>query len=370
MPTYEFSSSIENMRLAIIGAGVIGLSCAFEAAKRGAKVTIFDADVPGRGASWAAAGMLAPSFEAGMEVDSHPGLLELCFESAALWPEYAVEIESRSGRQIGYHSGPSLALARDANDEKILRCIEQRLSLANKPYDRLTKEDLYQFEPNLAGGFTGGLRLALDGAVDNRRLIEALLVICDADPMIEVRSQTRISEPSSLLPEHDVVICTAGWQSRSLMISASDIRPVAGQLLSVETYDQAPKYTIRFGATYIAPKQDRIIIGATVEPGETLKQPDQAVIDDLLQMAAAVCPDIEKAARLESWAGIRPGTPDNAPLLGETDQDGIYVATGHFRNGILLAPITARKVVDMITSGESAARRNPFSPERFMSAVR
>lgn len=368
MPTYE-SPPIKNMRLAIIGAGVIGLSCACEAAKRGAKVTVFDADVPGRGASWAAAGMLAPSFEAGLEADSHPGLFDLCFESAALWPEYADEIEARSGHHIGYISGPSLALACNANDDKILQRIEQCLASAGQTYNRLSEENLHQLEPKLAGGFTGALRLALDGAVDNRRLIEAQLVICEADPVVEVRPQTRVSDPSSLLSEYDAVICTAGWQSNTLLASINDVRPVAGQLLSVKTYDEAPRHTIRFGAAYIAPKQDRIIIGATVEPGATLKQPDQAVIDNLLQAAAQVCPGIENAVPLESWVGIRPGTPDNAPLLGETEQNGIYVATGHFRNGILLAPITARRVIDMIENGDSARTRNPFSPERFMRAI-
>lgn len=367
MPRSESPSSSKNIRLAVIGAGIIGLSCAVESANRGASVTIFDAGLPGRGASWAAAGMLSPAFEVGLEIDSHSELLDLCLQSASMWPEFAANIETQSGRGVGYDVGPSLAVARNQTDENVLARIERKLKINALPCHRLDAHQLLELAPELTGSLRTGLRLPTDGSVDNRRLIEALVAICTRQPRIEMKAHTQITEPEALLPEYDAVLCTAGWRSGEIVRGASDVGPVAGQLLSVATYDGAPKQTIRFGSTYIAPKQDRIIIGATVERGAIIERPEAAVIDNLLQQAVEVCPGIGNSSVLDSWVGIRPGSPDNAPLIGACDQTGIYMATGHFRNGVLLAPVTAKMVVDEIEGCGSGERLNPFSPQRFLT---
>lgn len=363
----QANANPRRLSVGIIGAGVIGLSCAEELSRRGARVCLYEANAPGRGASWVAAGMIAPAFETAAEAGQHRKLAELCFQSAEMWPEFADRLETDAGREIGYVPGPSLAIA--MNDPQAQRLSEIACSLkqSSVKHQVLTAHDVRCLEPAVAETCRMGLRLHSDGQVDNREVVGALLTILHARPHVSLRTGAGVSDPEVLLSEHDAVLCTAGWQTTTLMNAFKPIEPIGGQLLALSQAKGAPRHTIRSDHVYIAPKADRIVVGASVEPGQVLNGVDETVLSALEAAAVSICPALSEAKRLEAWAGVRPGTSDHAPLLGKVGRRSIYVASGHYRNGILLAPITARYLANLILENGRCDLADAFSPNRFMS---
>jgi glycine oxidase len=204
-------------------------------------------------------------------------------------------------------------------------------------------------------------------------------------PLATLRSEAAPlrSEGGRLTLEgHDLILAAAGWSTAAIKVEENgelfslvnwdpaldEIDCYGGQMLSVAHGYGSPETTLRCGAIYIAPKADRVIIGATVEPGVATEAPEPAAISALLARAARLCPVLADLPIIETWAGIRPGTRDRAPLIGETAVPGLYVASGHFRNGILLAPITARIIADMMLGKPMSELHQSFSPSR-ISAV-
>lgn len=354
--------------ISIAGAGIIGLSCALELADRGLDVALYEPQWPPRGASWAAAGMLAPAYEAAATPGTHPDLFQLCFESSLLWPKWAANLERRSGRPSGYQPGPTLALASNDNQASHLSAIEKRLSSeATAPQRCLSR--LPAIEPAISEGMTAALLLPSDGQADNRLTLEALASITDAHPRIRVLEETLPLSPLRAPltgGAADAVLVTAGWESGD---AVSEVEPYGGQLLSVTPIPDGPKMAVRCGDLYIVPKHDRIVIGATTEPGRRIYAAEPEIVENLLSRAIQICPPLARADIIETWAGIRPGTKDHAPILGETATPNVFVATGHYRNGVLLAPITAQIMADMIVSGETSMLAKAFSPKRFQQAV-
>ena len=370
--------------IAIIGAGIIGLSCALEFARRGTRVTLFEKAWPPRGASWAAAGMIAPAFEAIGVSGGHSKLFELCDASARLWPDWAVQLERESGQSSGFHPGPSLAIALDQAEAAHLAAVQAAL----KDYD-LAPEDctdqLPALEPTLTDKAVSGLLLPSDGQADNRLTLEALASCAEQHERIEINLSAPhlISEHGRLRHQgYDATLLTAGWQSGDLTLqdqgrevslqvldpALAELQPIGGQMLSVAPIENGPKRTIRSGHIYIVPKADRIVIGATSEPGQALTVPQPDQIADLRAQAIALCPVLAEAPVLETWAGVRPGFKSHAPMLGQTRLPGLYVATGHYRNGILLAPLTAKLMADLILDGEAGSLISAFAPDRQLSA--
>lgn len=370
--------------VAIVGAGIVGLACALELADRGVRVTLFEKQWPPRGASWAAAGMLAPAFEAIGVAESHPDLFKLCDASARLWPEWARSLEARSGKPSGYHPGPSLAVATDGDGARKLAAVQAALAQHDQaPTDCLSS--LHEIEPSVAHNTTAALLLPSDGQVDNRLTLEALVACANSHERIDIRIENFVlSSEYQLLGStgYDATLLTAGWQTGAIRIDQdgelldicdldpdlNDIEPIGGQMLSVAPIEDGPRLTLRAGHLYIVPKTDRIIIGATSEPGRILTEAEPNQIADLLAQAIRICPGLEHAPVLDSWAGVRPGRKDHAPLLGQTRLDGVFVASGHFRNGILLAPITAQIMADLILTGRSSALARAFAPHTEVSA--
>ena len=369
--------------IAIVGAGIVGLSCALELADRGVRVTLYEKQWPPRGASWAAAGMLAPAFEAVGVAENHPDLFELCDASAKLWPEWARALEARSGKPSGYHPGPSIAVATNEVGAQKLAAVRAALAQhAQAPTDCFA--DLHDIEPSVASDTIAALLLPSDGQVDNRLTLEALVECANAHERIHVcvddfvlLSRNRIVDHAG----HDATLLTAGWQTGDVSIDQDgerrdirdldpvlgDIQPIGGQMLSVAPTAGGPQITLRAGHLYIVPKADRIIIGATSEPGRALSEPEPDQIADLFAQAIRICPVLENARVLESWAGVRPGRKNHAPLLGKTRLDGVFVASGHFRNGILLAPITAQIMADLILEGRMSPLASAFAPHADVS---
>lgn len=371
------SSDIQS--IAVIGAGIIGLASALELADRGVRVTLYEKQWPPRGASWAAAGMLAPAFEAAAAPGTHPRLFELCDKSARLWPDWASRLETRSGRSAGYFPGPSLAIAQTEEQAALLRAVSNKLSDHDlAPQDCLSR--LEDVEPSIEAPARGALLLPSDGQADNRATLKALVACAEAHESIDIQEcEASIRETSRGIDHagHDATLITAGWRSAKVAFNqgegASDVSaldPVfdqivafGGQMLAVAPVKHGPRLTVRCGHIYIVPKADRIIIGATTEPGRTSLEPEPSTIASLHRAAAEICPALANAEILEAWAGIRPGTKNHAPILGETSTPRLFVAAGHFRNGILLAPLTAKIMADLIIDQNSSALARAFSPQ-------
>ncbi len=374
-------------RIAIIGAGIIGLSAAYElAVRRGARVSIFDTRPPGRGASWAAAGMLAPAFEAADEPGQHTRLFELCLHGAAIWPDFAEDLSARSGIDIGFSRAPCLAVALGANEAIRLGRISARLGGARIEHAALTPDEVLRREPAISPGVLSGLELPSDLRVNNRQVVDALIAALRTHPKVKFvsdRAPLRAVGSQLRLEGHDIILAAAGWETAIIKVeeqgqlfslvnwetALDDIDCYGGQMLSVADGAGAPKRVVRSGHVYLVPREGRIVIGATVEPDRVMDEPEEAAIEALRLEAIRICPGLADAPVLERWAGVRPGTPDQAPFIGETSTPGLFVAAGHFRNGILLAPMTARIVADQILGKDAGDLAGAFSVRRTYAAT-
>lgn len=373
--------------VAILGGGIIGLSIAYElAVRRGRRVTVHDTRQPGRGASWAAAGMIAPAFEAAAEPGVHPRLFDLCMESAALWPEFAARLTADAGMPIGFDQEASLAVALDAAQQARLTSISHVLAARGVAHEALSPQALLHREPALSPRVLGGLELPTDFRVHNRAVVSALLKVLSAHSNVRF-----VDGPAPLaangaqvsLPGHSAIIAAAGWQTPIIKVEENgqlyslvnwdvgldDIDCHGGQMLSVKAGEGAPSRVVRAGHVYLVPRAGEIVIGATVEPDRVLEAPEAVVIEALRQQGIALCPGLADAPVVESWAGVRPGTPDQAPFLGQTMTPGLFVAAGHYRNGVLLAPVTARILADAVEGQAVNDLAGSFSTRRDYAAA-
>ncbi|MEL7110495.1 MAG: FAD-dependent oxidoreductase [Pseudomonadota bacterium] len=375
-------SQIES--IAVIGAGIIGLSCALELADRGVRVSLYDKTWPPRGASWAAAGMLAPTFEAAPSAGTHPNLFDLCDQSAQMWPLWSMALELRTGCAAGYVPGPSLAIACDSAQAETLAQVAASLAEhGSAPQD--CSAEVHTLEPGVCSDVMAAYLLPSDGQADSRQTLAALVAAVEAHEAITLYTEEApLKSTGSGLDHagHDATLVCAGWGTAIVKAEENgerlsllnwetlldEIDCYGGQMLAVEPVEGAPQMIVRCGHLYIVPKSDRIIIGATTEPGRVLEAADPDVIARLKAEAATLCPALAIAPVIESWAGVRPGTADDAPILGETRTPGLFVASGHFRNGILLAPITAQIMADLIVTGKTSALAESFSPRARLAA--
>lgn len=348
------------MRVAVLGGGVIGLSVAWRCAQRGMHVTVHDPD-PGASAAHVAAGMLAPVTE--LHFGEEP-LLALNLEAARSWPAFAAELAGEAGTDPGYLQSGTLAVARDTDDLAaldVLHAYQHELGLAA---ERLTGRQLRRREPALATGVRGGLYVAGDHQVENRRLLAALRAAACRRGVSMVPDAPEGPEALAGL-DADVVVVAAGWASARL-VPGLPVRPVKGQILRLGTGRRSvlPIHVLRGVEVYVVPRHDEIVVGATVEEVGADTTVTAGAVHDLLRAAWELVPGIAEAELVECAAGLRPGTPDNAPIIGAVD-DRVVVATGHHRNGILLAPVTADAVAELVTSGHAPDVVAPFGPGRF-----
>ncbi len=384
--------------LAVIGAGVIGLSCAWRAAEQGLEVLVVDPD-PGAGASGVAAGMLAPVTE------MHHGekaLLRLCLEAAETYPAFVAEVEEASGLRTGYRRCGTLAVALDAGDRAALddRCaVQQRQGLE---VVRLTGRECRAREPFLAPAVTGGLLVAGDHQVDSRRLVAALHAAAAASgaELVKGRASLDVDEdrvrglqlPDGTALRAGRVLLAAGCRSGpdgGLSIEgvpadvaarlATDVlppvRPVKGQILRLSVpaalrplLSGTVRGTVRGSEVYLVPREDgELVVGATCEELGFDERVTAGAVYELLRDAQTLVPGVSELELVEASARLRPGTPDNAPIIGPTSLEGLLVATGHHRNGVLLAGVTGEAVARLLLDGAMPAPMEPFSPERFHS---
>jgi glycine oxidase len=367
----------------VVGGGVIGLAIAWRAAGAGMTVSVVD-ETPGQGASWAAAGMLAPVTEV------HYGeraLLDLNLAAADRWPTFAAEVEEASGHPVGYRPGGTLAVARDADDNAALEDLYQFQLRCGLEVERLRSRECRQLEPGLAPGIRGGVLAAGDHQVDNRALVQALLIACrragvrllegrvaelatDGDRVTGV-----VLAGGARLPAEAVVLAAGCWSGGLGGLAAEalpPVRPVKGQLLYLRGSAGEPlcSRNVRGLEVYVVPRGDgRVVVGATVEEQGFDTRVTAGAVHDLLRAALELLPDVAELELLETVVGLRPGSPDNAPMLGPAGPEGLVVATGHYRNGILLTPVTADAIAELLATGRVPDLIAPFAPGRFSDGI-
>jgi glycine oxidase len=367
----------------VVGGGVIGLGIAWRATHAGMTVTVVD-EAPGRGASWAAAGMLAPVTELHYGEDE---LLALNLASAARWPGFAAEVEEASGQPVGYRPGGTLAVARDADDIAALEDLYRFQLRCGLDVQRLRSRECRQLEPGLHPSIRGGVLAAGDHQVDNRALVLALLGACEragvrmlAGRVAELATQddrvTGVVLAGGEARSAGTVVLAAGCWSGGLGGLAAEalppVRPVKGQLLYLRGPADQPLCSgnVRGLEVYVVPRGDgRLVVGATVEEQGFDTRVTAGSVHDLLRAAMELLPDVAELELLETVVGLRPGSPDNAPMLGPAGPEGLVVATGHYRNGILLTPVTADAVAELLATGQVPELIAPFGPGRFAGRV-
>jgi glycine oxidase len=367
----------------IIGAGVVGLGIAWRLAQRGAAVTLFDRAAAGSGASHAAAGMLAVCAEA------EPGeenLVALGRQSQALWPQFAAELELLTGQSVDLRREGTLVVALTADDQaRIQHHLEFQQSLG-LPVEWIAAREARRREPHLAS-IPGAVWSPEDGQVDNRKLVAALKLACATvgAELQEHRPVRRILVGNGRAvgveladgTEHraDIVVLAAGAWSRSIEGLPAPlrppVRPVKGQMIALQMDVAAPlaSHVVRAPNVYLVPRLDgRLVLGATVEEKGFDASLTAGGVLALLEAAWRTIPAIEELPIAEMWVGHRPGSRDDAPILGFGPVEGLIYATGHHRNGILLAPATADAVSRLVLDGIVDPVIAPFAAGRFAPA--
>ena len=367
-------------RIAIIGAGVSGLGIGWRLAQAGLAVDIFERDRAGSGASDAAAGMLA----AGVECEpSEESLLPLTRLAQDMWPAFRDELEAAAGQDIGYRDEGTLVVAPTQDDMRRLRFLtefQQGLGIA---LEWLSGSEARRLEPHLKPGIAAAVYSAADHQVDNRKLVRALAVAferaggrlherSEVTGLIESGGRVRGLQLGEERHEADAVVLAAGAWSRLIPgLAEADqppVRPVKGQMLALAMDPQMPllERVLWAPGLYLVPRDDgRLIVGATVEEKGFDESLTAGGLYALLEATWRVLPSIEELPVVETWVGFRPTSRDDAPILGPAGCEGLWIATGHHRNGILLAPLTADAMSEAILGGEMMPAVRPFGMERF-----
>ncbi len=347
----------------VVGAGLVGLALARELQRHAFRVRVLDAGPAGQGASWAGAGMLAGS------QSSHPALRRLGEAAARLYPTWVAELERETGRDCGYRTGGTLVLAAAGADLS---------DVVDGGWEALTPERAVALEPGLRAGDGQVWRLAHDHSVDNRALTAALVASVRARG-IELREDApveaieaasgglRVRAGGSLYEAATVVNAAGAWAGAIPAPVPLPVRPRKGQMIALSAR-AGLNHVIEAPDVYLVPRRNhRVLVGATLEDVGF----DATVSDehsrDLHRRAAVWVPALAAAPIVEAWAGFRPGSSDDLPILGPTACPGYWAATGHFRDGILLAPITAKIISSALLKGHltTALDLTPFLPRRF-----
>ena len=362
--------------VAVVGAGLVGLSCALELAKRGAAVTVFDCGEPARSASWAGAGMLAPHSEDIGDTAMHA----LCVASLERYPQFVADLLARTGVDAEFRRDGTLHAAFDRDELVHAQALVTSLQQRGVRAHALDHREALALEPMLGTHVVGGAFIEEEAQVDNRRLGRALRAACAAAGVtierttapVEVEAdERRVRGLRSTRGFHaaSCILNAAGaWAGALRGVPARAVVPVVprkGQMLALAIPRMFASHVVFAAGAYFVPRSDgRLLIGATVENAGFDERVTAGGIAHLLRGALAAAPSLATFTISETWAGLRPGSADGLPYLGATPVDGYFVATGHFRNGILLAPVTAEVVADAIEGREPALDLRPFAVDR------
>ncbi|MBV8688812.1 MAG: glycine oxidase ThiO [Candidatus Eremiobacteraeota bacterium] len=355
--------------VAIVGAGLIGLSIAFELASRGATVRVYDAGEPAHGASWAGAGMLAPLTETIVDDD----LRRLCESSLRAYRDFTRAVTSASGIDPHLRLDGLVYAAFDAAAFEGLQARAESLQRRGFAVRLLDHRSAIEFEPVLGKRILGALLMEDEGQIDNRRLGRALLAACASLGVIvhsgvgrvvvkhDQRKVLGVTTDDGFFAAGSVINAAGAWAARVADLPANCVPavfPIKGQMLALGAPAALIRHSIWIPNAYLVPREDgRLLVGATVEDCGFDTRVTASGIYTLLDAVIKALPALKDFSITETWAGLRPGTPDGKPFIGPTPLERYFVATGHFRNGILLAPITATLIADALEGRTDQALR-------------
>lgn len=361
---------------AIVGGGAIGCSIALRLAKAGLRVLVLERSRPGSEASSAAAGILAPRAES-----EGPGpFFDLCVKSAEAYPELASELRADTGIDVAHLRCGLLEVATDPESAQTLAHRAGWLRQGGVAAESLTPAEARRLEPALGPGAIAALHLPDDQQVDNRLLVRALYAAAAragahfrTDLVLEIVTKggkvAGLQTLSGFVAAPQVVAAAGAWSSfLTGGGEALPIEPVRGQMVELFLESRLFQRVIMGAGGYVVPRSDgRVIAGSTDERVGFERSVTPQGIGHVLNAAKTLVPSLREAPIRGVWTGFRPATPDQLPLLGRFGPEGLFVATGHYRNGILLTPITARLISDLVLGRPPALDLAPFSPARFQS---
>lgn len=359
----------------IAGGGLIGAAIAFELASAGLKVAVFDTQKPGREASWASAGMISPLPES----PAMSPLLPLSLASTRLYPEFIGRIEELSGQSVGYRKNGALDIMFTEDATAGINEILAQHRAAGLQAESLSREQVRELEPALSPEVRAAIHRPDEASLDNRLFTEATLEAARRQGVeifsgngakavwFEGRTCAGLQLETGRVAARWTVIA-AGCFSAGIEGAAAyaPVIPAKGQMMALRCDAVHLLRDLWLDHNYLVPRNDgRIIAGATVEYEGFDRSVTAGGLKKILTGAISLVPALENARIEETWTGLRPDSPDHLPILGPTDRDGLLIATGHFRSGILLAPITARLIREWVTSQKLSVDCAPFSPPRF-----
>lgn len=372
----------------VVGGGIIGVSLAFELRRRGQSALVLDRQEPGREASWAAAGTISPA----PDHESH-GIAALGCESYRLYPEFAAAIEETSGESAGFHPDGAMELFLDDDGEAARDRRLKEIQSFGISAEAISLDEANLREPAIGRATRAALWIQDEAHLDPRVITHVAIVAAlkvgvemrgNNDVISVLAEQGRCSgvfvadaernragglavRTGEKIAARNVVIA-AGWRSGDIggVEPYAPTTPVRGQMVALGKVSGAPRTILRSNLGYMAPREDgRTVVGSTLEIGTTEKRTTPAGIQKILAAALTMAPALANAPILETWAGVRPDSPDHLPIIGPTNVEGLFIATGHYLNGMLLAPVTAKYLAECIVTGRPSAWFEPFSPLRF-----
>ncbi len=362
--------------VAIIGGGIMGSAIALRLCQRGLGVTVIERGIPGAEASSAAAGILGPQMEA-----EGPGpLLELGLKSRALYPALAAELRELTGIDVGYDRSGVLAVAFDEAGEAALSARRAWQLARGLRVDSLSGEAAHAREPALGPAVRAALAFTDDAQVVARELARAFSQAAAGAGarfltgryvrrvLVDKEAVTGVELDGDLLPAAVVVVAAGSWSGlvEGAGVPPTVVRPARGQLVSIETRPPLFRHVVSAPGGYLVPRRDgTVLAGSTVEMAGFRKEVTVGGLAAILTLARTLIPGLADAPVTATWSNFRPFTEDHLPVLGATRVRGLVLATGHFRNGILLAPITAQAIADLIATGQAPIDLAPFAIERF-----
>lgn len=375
----------------VVGGGIIGVSLAFELRRRGQSVLVLDRQEPGREASWAAAGTISPA----ADHESH-GIAALGCESYRLYPEFVAAIEEASGKSAGFHPDGAMELFLDDDGEAARDRRLKEIQSFGISAEAISLDEANLREPAIGRATRAALWIQDEAHLDPRVITHVAIVAAlkvgvemrgNNDVISVLAEQGRCSgvfvadaernragglavRTGEKIAARNVVIA-AGWRSGDIggVEPYAPTTPVRGQMVALGKVSGAPRTILRSNLGYMAPREDgRTVVGSTLESGTAEKHTTPAGVQKILAAATAMAPALANAPILETWAGVRPDSPDHLPIIGPTNIEGLFIATGHYRNGMLLAPVTAKYLAECIASGKPSAWFEAFSPLRFAAA--
>jgi glycine oxidase len=374
---------VKKYDVAIVGGGIIGATIALELARDKVTAVVLDRQQPGREASWAAAGMLSPAPDSPRDAP----LVPLLRRSLQLYPEFVATIEEESGKPTGYARNGALQIFCGPNGEadRDAEIAEHRhLGLAAEP---IALETAKEWEPSIGPSAAAALWLPDEATIEPRLLMDAVLNAARSH-QVEIRSDCEVTgllrvggRCAGVMTHERIaagnVVLAAGCYSGQILEASgfagayAPTRPVRGQMLCLRSNDVSLGRVVRSHRTYLVPRPDgRIVAGSTLEEAGFRKQVTPAGIKHILEGALELCPALGNAEVLETWSGLRPGTSDDLPIIGPTEIEGLLIATGHYRNGILLAPVTAKAIRNFLARSHTDIDSQAFSPLRFAPQAR